>query len=61
MKKINLSIGLVALLFCVACESKSSNGNSTQTSTEVDPRKTVQLLEQKSLIAVKMCIEFLNL
>ena len=61
MRKINLSIGLIALFLCIACGSKSSDGSSAGTGVEADSGKTVQLLEQKSLIAVKMCIEFLNL
>ena len=48
MKKFNLSISLIALLLCIACGSKSSNGNSTENSVEVDSDKTVQLLEPTS-------------
>lgn len=48
MRKINLSIGLIALFLCIACGSKSSDGSSAGTGAEADSGKTVQLLEPTS-------------
>ena len=48
MRKINLSIGLIALFLCIACGGKSSDCSSAGTVTEADSEKTIQLLEPSS-------------
>lgn|SRR5574344_1654900 len=48
MRRINLSIGLIALFLCVACSSKSSDGSSSEIGAEADSGKTVQLLAPTS-------------